>query len=203
MRGERRATEASRRPVEPLHTPLKLLLDNFDLVLAHVDAIRSNDRWFFSEVGELSLAFVGGGGALTIGMLLDLWQADAMRAVAACGHPAYVVDLGGSPLSGDFSARGLCLECREVVCGRRGLAWPGLRFGTLWPEAVAARQRNPNRLEVVPGERPRFDWGAGVVGERSPDRVLRAPVDALPFAVLVDVLRGESPVGTPGATEGR
>lgn len=189
--------------MEPVNTPLTLLLDNFDLVLAHADAIRSNHRWFFSEVGELSLAFVGGGGALTIGMLLDLWDADAMRAVAACGHRAYIVDLGGSPLSGDFSARGLCPECRQVVSGRRGSAWPGLRFSTLWPAAVAARQRNPNRLEVVPGERPRFDWGASVVGERSPDRVLRAPVDAIPFAVLVDVLRGDSPGGTPGATTGR
>lgn len=169
---------------------LRLMLDHFNLLLERSDEIRRDRRWFMSEVGEVRLALLGGGGPLSIGMLLELWEDDAMRAVAACGHRAHVVGLGGSALSGDFSARGICHECRTIVSGRRGPAWPGLSFGDLWPAAMDARQRNPNQLETEPGERARFDWSAGVVGARAPDTVVRAPVDAIPFPVLVDVLRG-------------
>lgn len=182
------------------------LVEHLPMLIDRAEEICANPRYYHSAMGLLSVAF-GGGGELSAGMLLELWRRGEMCITAPCGHRAYIHSLGGSALSGSFSCNVICTHCREAFRKPSTDTWEGGRFHELWRPALEVWEARRARLSVERGERPRFDWGAGVVGKRGPDRVIGKPVKGLPFSQLIDVLLGgpgdvrvQEIDGTPAAT---
>jgi hypothetical protein len=61
---------------------------------------------------------------------------------------------------------------------------------------IRAMRENRNQAVIEKGERPRFSWGPGIAGKRTPDRVLLPEASRVPFRRLIDLLRGD-----PSTTE--
>lgn len=169
------------------------LAESLFLLLRRADEILERPDWFFCEPPEayISVMFFGGG-HIPLGVLLGLWRAGHLTvACPACRGPLLVYGLGGSPLSGRHAYSGVCRDCgQKHYKGARDAPFDGQDFNDFRFPLVEAMEARPNRAEIEPGERPRFSWKHGLAGARTPDRVVRPAVEPVPFAPLIDILRG-------------
>lgn len=169
--------------------------ENLRLLLAHEAEILITPRYFFSEAGSAGGPFHGGG-RLGIGHLLQLWKRPGwLQRCPKCRGAAHLNILGLIPGSSFWRAG--CANCDERVEGyaleRDGnIAQPDQRFQIypMFAEAGEIWHARINAPKVIPGERPKFSLAHGLTGKWTPDLVVEPPVEPLPMAALLDVLRG-------------
>ncbi|MBE7558004.1 hypothetical protein HS125_03260 [bacterium] len=158
-------------------------------LLEHAHTIMTQERYFWCrlEKARVSLAYAGDC-ELCLGALVTLWtQGEFLQPCPKCGGAAYVVGVGGSPLSGNNSWGGLCPRCDAAVSGS---AKP---FAPLFQRAWNVGVRHPNPVMIEKGERARFSWKHGLVGKSTPDRILGYRHPYLPLPVILCELLESDP----------
>lgn len=108
----------------------------------------------------LSLAYAGGG-PLSLGMLLELWNAGEWRVPCTnCGGASFIYFAGGSPLSGMNGYAARCPACGARIHGRAE------NFAALWrPAKKLIARAEAEKAAEPPGAqrtqpRPREDFRA-------------------------------------------
>jgi hypothetical protein len=168
----------------------ELLREHAFLLLRRWREIRDTPHLFFASAGRCHVMWVVSC-EVPLGVLVHLWRLGTLAALCPhCGQLVLIHDLSGSALSGSHDWRGACRGCQHAVA-RSDLPGEGApEFMKLWRPLVAELAEHGNEREVEPGLRPRFSWGKGLVGIRTPDRVIRPKVDPAPLLAVIDVLRG-------------
>ncbi len=160
-----------------------LLQQHLPVILANSDRVLEAPRYFFCQPRTAymsSLWIFGGGGPIPIGVLLLLWKALKMIFVCpACGGKVYAVGISGSVLSSCGSIWGPCLNCNQGQHLRRD------RLGETILAIGPLLRNHRNEPVIEKGERPRFDWKEGVVGESTPARVIIPAVEPVNLETLV------------------
>lgn len=172
-----------------------LLYEHLQLILDHTDEILGTERYFYCYPGNafLSLAYLGGG-QIPLGALLLLWRdGEMLDACEECGGVVHIIGAGGSPLSGSHSWWGGCPRCGERRTGHRE------RFSTLWPPAFKMIRKYKNEPVIKRGKRPKFSWSKGLVGERTPDEVIKPRIEGVSVATLVRELKQKDARGEESA----
>jgi hypothetical protein len=176
-----------------------LLHDHAFLLLRRWREIVETPRFYFAEAGWFSIIWFYEGTA-PLGALVHLWHLGKLSALCPqCDGRVLIHHLVGSGLSGGYW-RGVCLGCHEEVQSEDLTREQLPSFARLWQPLVEAISQRQNEPEVEKGLRPRFDWGQGLVGIRTPDRVIRPRVDAVPLAAVTDILQdgpGRVPIRWP------
>jgi hypothetical protein len=173
------------RPAETKEAESKLFAENLGLILDKAQVIIDTPRYFFCTFDSafISVMFVHGG-MIPLGVLSLLWQKGNLRAACRhCGGEVYIYGTGGSPLSGSHSAWGCCLACGKY--NRVQVE----HFSEIWAPLAEAIRDNPNEAVIEKGKRPKFSWSKGLEGETTPDKVIKAKVEAVTLAQLIKELK--------------
>ena len=93
----------------------------------------------------------------------------------------YIYGTGGSP-SGSHSA------CCCLACGKYNRVQVE-HFSEIWAPLAEAIRDNPNEAVIEKGKRPKFSWSKGLEGETTPDKVIKAKVEAVTLAQLIKELK--------------
>jgi len=167
---EEEKRESNRSPRESLE--IRLLKEHLPLLLANRERILHTPEYFFCTLEDAyaSLAYVGGG-RLYLGVLALVWKRELVRSACIdCGGPLFLLGLAGSPLSGTHSIWGICSSCRDHK------TWMEPSLTTIAMPIRELIQKYPNEAIVKKGQRRTFSW-AGLVGEDTPDEVIRPAVE--------------------------
>jgi hypothetical protein len=96
-----------------------LLMENMDFLMENYEILIDTPDYYFSPVpgAWISSAFVSRSrGELFLGDLLTLWKNDLWTSLCPeCGDSVYLLNAGGSPLSGRGGASGICKGCRTMI----------------------------------------------------------------------------------------
>lgn len=158
---------------------------NLKLILAHSAEILRNERYFYCYFGTafLSVPYIWPDGPIPLGVLITLWQrGEFVDKCRECGGRVYMIGLGGSPLSGSHSWWGRCAECGRHQDGSRKT------FREIWEPLRELLIQHLNEPVIQRGKRPKFSWSKGLVGETTPDIVIKPRVEGVSLATLIEEL---------------
>ena len=134
-------------------------------------------------------AFPVGGGPVPLGVLILLWQKNEfLDKCNKCGGIVNLLGWGGSVLSGTHERWGICRQCGDFIS-------QGSIQGTMIrvPESYWDLRRKYRNEDIIQrGKRKRFDWGKGLVGEDTPDIILKSKVEGVSMKELIENLSGET-----------
>ena len=162
-----------------------LFIRHHGLLLAQRERIEQTPEMFYCQpLGcFLSIAYCGGG-SIVLGVLLRVWNDGGFRRPCPkCGKEAWLLGLGGSPLSGNNSWWGFCPTCQDRCSG---CFEPG-KFNPAWSSVQKLINRYPNRAVIQRGERARFTW-SGICGKNEPDIILKDKIHGLPLGQVIEIL---------------
>ena len=163
-----------------------LLQHGLGTILSNSDVILETPEYFYCQLvsAYLSCPYLGGG-PIPLGVLIHLWEDGVMLdACPACGGRLHAI--GGCWMFSGYALWGVCRDCgawqkaRGSHSSRRDRGFPEFVFPV---NEMLKRFRNEPVIER--GKRRRFDWAEGVVGEETPDRVIRAVVEGLELETLI------------------
>jgi hypothetical protein len=167
-----------------------LLGQHADLLLRRWQEICETPHFFHAFAGRCHVNLIPDR-EIPLGVLVHLWHIGELATLCPyCGGLLLIYDLSGSVLSGSHDWQGACRGCQRSVGRREVPRQQEPDFVKLWQPLRAELAEHRNEREVEPGQRPKFSWKQGLVGERTPDRVIRPRIDPAPLAAVVDVLRG-------------
>ncbi len=158
----------------------ELFRDNLDLVLNCSDLIISTPEYYHSHLIGLpvGLAYMGGYDP-PLGALLELWAAGEFISVCDdCGGRLYLVQAGGSPLSGSNKVLGVCSWCKKSSC--KTLSGTKAIF-----RALEHIKNNLNKRKKLRTKGQYFSFKDGLVGEPVPDQILQEAVSPVSISTLV------------------
>lgn len=164
---------------------IDLLTKNFQLIYDHAELIVNTPEYFYCqlEVARLGLMHIGGG-CLPLGVLLLLWkEGEFIDKCTSCGHDVYICEACGSPLSGSFIWWGVCPKCESRI------DFTG--YGFEWKAAFDKMKKYKNEAIIEKGQKPIFSLSKGVVGEYTPDRIIKPKISGISLKDLVRVLKEE------------
>ncbi|WP_367339735.1 hypothetical protein [Aminivibrio sp.] len=108
-----RTHEAGRR--DPFLVERKLFIGNYEFIWENRERILNDEALSESQFNfaGYSLAYLGGG-CLTVGMLLTLWNNGEWTSTCPfCGGTVRIYGWGGSPLTGRNKYHGFCTSCKR------------------------------------------------------------------------------------------
>lgn len=108
-----------------------------------------------------------------------------MEECIKCKGDVYVIGTGGSILSGVNSYWGYCPTCREYIKATSS------KFRDLSGSAREIVRMYPNQPIIEKGKHPIFSWGKGLVGEYTPDRVIKEAIKGTDLQTLIEHLRSK------------
>ncbi len=164
-----------------------LFRENFDLILKHSDLIISTPEYYHSHfIGlPVGLAYMSGYDP-PLGALLELWAAGEFIDVCdGCGGRLYLVQAGGSPLSGLNKVLGICERCKKKSCKSLSSTGPILK-------AHKHIKNNLNKRKKLRTKGQHFSFKDGLAGESVPDQILQEAVDPVSISSLVHDLQDRS-----------
>ena len=162
----------------------ELLRDNLDLILKYSDLIISTPEYYHSHlIGmPVGLAYMGGYDP-PLGALLELWTAvEFIDACDGCGGCLYLVQAGGSPLSGSNKALGICGGCKKKSCKTLS------RVGSILI-ALDHIKKNLNIRKKIRTKGQYFSFKEGLAGQPVPDQILQEAVDPVSISSLIHDLQ--------------
>ena len=162
-----------------------LIVQNFRLIYENAELIINTPEYFFCELetARLGLFYIGGG-KLPLGVLLLLWKEGKFKdKCSVCGHDVYVCAASGSPLSGSFTWWGVCENCAQPIYFKRS--------GFRWTPVYEKMKEYKNEAIIEKGQEPIFSWSQGVVGEHTPDRIIKPKISGISLKDLIEILKSK------------
>ncbi len=161
-----------------------LFRDNFDLVLKHSDLIISTPEYYHSHLIGLPIGLAGMGGYVPpLGALLELWSANEFIDVCdSCGSKLYLLQAGGSPLSGSNKVLGICEECKKSYYKTLSSSGPIVK-------AHKHIKKNLNKRIKLRTKGQYFTFKYGLTGEPVPDQILKEAVSPISIDSLIQILK--------------
>ena len=161
-------------------------LSNFKLILKNQDLIIKDPQHFFILLHRLHVGTtISGVSFIPLGVLLLLWQeGHLIRSCPQCGSKSYIFQAGGSALSGSHSFSAFCPECENVFCSR------GCSFSRIYFPIFDKLKEFPNTQTIRIRRTQHFSWSKGLVGEPTPDEVLKDGIHPIDFMSLIEKLKG-------------
>jgi hypothetical protein len=148
---------------------MKVVCENFEVILKNFKRILENEQFFFCQIGAayLAMPWIGPDGPIPLGVLVLLWQKRKLiKKCPDCGGNVYVFGASGSPLSGDHSWRGVCRRCAGEKSQRGGNG-----FHLIWmPIREMLRE---------------------LTGETTPDIIIKEKVQGVDIKTLIEELNYE------------
>ena len=165
---------------------MQLLCDNFELILDNADLVIEKPEFFYIRYSWMIIgaAYIGAK-YIPLGVLLKLWQSGSwIGKCPDCGGRSYIINAGGSPLSGSHSFNLVCQTCRDIIyCKQSG------NFAELMKQAFDLCDRYSQKQKILRTRGPVFSWSKGLVGESVPDKILEDAVKPVSLETLVNELK--------------
>lgn len=169
---------------EEQHEDFTLFCDHFNLIKQNAKIIIADEKLFYCS---FHLAMIGnyimGVRYLPVGLLLLLWEDEMMvDSCQECCNKIYIIGAGGSPLSGTNRYWGYCPYCEKEV---KGSYKP---FHALWRPAIKMLSGYRNITVLECRKTQHFSWRYGLVGEETPDKIIKEAVKGVTLQELICTL---------------
>ena len=161
---------------------LNLLCENLKLILDNANKILDIQKYFYCypKPAYLSVAYIGADGQIPLGGLILKWKELLLiEECPDCKGKLYMINGGGSPLSGRNSCTGICIGCQKVFY-ISSKSFSSIRF-----PMCSIIEVFPNRQIIKKGERKKFSWSHGTIGEDTSDEIIQDSIKGVSLETLI------------------
>jgi len=167
---------------EEYEKDLNLLCENLKLILDNANKILDIQKYFYCypKPAYLSVAYIGADGQIPLGGLILKWKELLLiEECPDCKGKLYMINGGGSPLSGRNSCTGICIDCRKAfyLCIA---PFSKIRF-----PMGSIIETFPNRQIIKKGERKKFSWSHATIGKDTSDEIIKDSVKGVSLETLI------------------
>lgn len=186
MKREQFLNETNPEDASRIQEETNLIVQNFRLIYDNAEEIIKTPEYFYcqlesSRIGSMHI----GCERLPLGVLLLLWkEGNFISKCTLCGHDVYNIGGFGNVFSGWFTWWGVCEECVQEI----SFEGHGFRFSTAYAKGGEFR----NEAIIEKGKEPIFSWSKGVVGEYTPDKIIKPSIVGISLKDLIEVLKQKS-----------
>lgn len=169
---------------------IELFRRNIALILKHKKRIIATPKYFFIRFRNSFLgSTITGYWPVPLGIWLLYWsEGKNIMRCPECEYSAFIFNASGSPLSGRNQISIVCADCQEISYIRVA------SFNSIFIPVFELRKMYPNKQVILRTKSQFFSWGKGLVGEETPDRLIRDCVHAVELSVLIDDLRTQDSI---------
>ncbi|MFW6106724.1 MAG: hypothetical protein ACOC8H_01040 [bacterium] len=175
----------------------QLLGEHLKLIPEHSPEILKSERYFYCYAGNAYLSiggYIGPEGAIPLGVLVLLWQdGKLLDKCQDCGGTVHIIGTAGDHIPGTHRWWGYCTECGRYQEGAKAT------FEELRDPLRQLLREHCNEPVIERGERPRFSWSKGLVGERTPDRIIKPKIEGVSVTTLIRELKEKDGLGEKNA----
>ena len=171
---------------EDRHKEKGMLCNNLQLIMDNADYILSTPELFYCKlnIAYLGICYVGRPGHIPLGVLVTLWKkGELIEQCPECSGPLYIFQSLGIPLSGSNSSMGACTRCKKTH------KINAESFGDIFGPINEMMKKHRNKEVVIQGSRPVFNWGKGIIGEYTPDEIVKDKIHGVNLETLVSKLK--------------
>ena len=176
----------SEKSTSEIDADFNLFITHFKLILENEKIIINTPKYFYILHKRIHVGTtITGTAYIPIGVLLLLWKTgNLLCSCPACGAKSYIIQAGGSALSGSHSYSAICAECSRCFCSRAG------SFSEIYFPIFAKLKEFPNTQTISIKRTQKFSWSGGLVGQPTPDEIIEDGIHPIDLKDLVETLKG-------------